>query len=248
MRIYTVINTDRGYSMSCLDGCFSGQKAMVLCLHGFAGDKYSSVIERLGAEVREENTGTFTFDWPAHGDSKASYSDLTIDNCLEDIRTAVDWMRDHYGQIPLYLFATSFGGYLGMLFHQKYPDTFDRIFLRSPALNMADVMTGFMTDDQLDAFLSGQKLNFGFDRALILTRAFYDDVKAHDVFRMAPEYPEKIAIIHGEADDVVPCSDSRDYAIRYGLTLYTLPGADHRYKNPGDVDAVMEKAKGWFAV
>lgn len=246
MRKEISIYTEGGRRMTCLDGCFTGQKAMVLCLHGLAGDKNSSVISRLSQVMEEEEIGTFTFDWPAHGDSPEPSRYFTTDICLEYIRTAVSFLRDRYGSVPLYCFATSFGGYIAMLYHLDHPDTFDQIFLRSPALNIADTLTGFMDEEQIKDFMAGKELDFGFDRPLLLTRAYYDDIMAHTIFSCPPLHPEKIFIIHGEADDVVPVEDSIIYAEKNGIRLFVLKGADHRYKNPGDVEMVMEKAREWF--
>ena len=246
MRKALKIKTDKGQEMYCLDGSLPGQKAMILCLHGLAGDKNSSVILRLSQVMEEKNIGTFTFDWPAHGESKETGRSFTTENCLDYIRTAVSLIRDRFGSIPLYCFATSYGGYMAMLYHLACPDTFDKIFLRSPALNIAQTLTGFMDEEQLKIFLEGKELNFGFDRPLLLTKAFYEDIKAHDIFSREPVHPEKIFIIHGQEDDVVPVEDSMAYASKNNIRLYVLPGADHRYKNPGEVEKVMEVAGQWF--
>ena len=246
MRKEIILHTKNNLEMTCLDGCFPEQKAIVLCLHGLAGDKNSSVIARLSQVMKVENIGTFTFDWPSHGDSPEPARYFTTDYCLEYIRTAVSFLKNSYGSVPIYCFATSFGGYIAMLYHLNHPDTFEKIFLRSPALNIADTLTGFMNENQMTDFMNGKELDFGFDRPLLLTKAHYDDIKAHDIFSSAPMYPEKIFIIHGEVDDVVSVKDSQLYAERNGIKFYVLAGADHRYKNPGDVETVMEKAKEWF--
>ncbi len=246
MRKERLLHAKDNLKMTCLDGCFQEQRAIVLCLHGLAGDKNSSVICRLSQVMREENIGTFTFDWPAHGNSPESERYFTTAYCQEYIRAAVSFLKDKYGSLPLYCFATSFGGYMAMLYHLNHPDTFDKIFLRSPALNIADTLTGFMNENQMTDVMNGKELDFGFDRPLLLTKAHYDDIKAHDIYSSAPLYPEKIFIIHGELDDVVPVRDSQLYAEKNGIKLYVLAGADHRYKNPGDVEAVMKKAKRWF--
>ena len=103
-----------------------------------------------------------------------------------------------------------------------------------------------MNEDQIRSFLAGTALDFGFEKPLLLTKAFYEDVKNHDVFSQTPEYPEKIFIMHGQVDDVVPVEDTKTYSEKNGIGLYILEGADHRYKNPGDLDMIMEQARKWF--
>ena len=247
MRKEMTLKTKDNREMTCLEGCLPGQKAVILCLHGLAGDKNSSVISRLSQVMKEEGIGTFTFDWPAHGDSRETSRSFTTEICLEYIETAAAYLKERCGSIPLYCFATSFGGYMAVLYHLNHPDTFDKIFLRSPALNIGETITGFMNEEQLRRFLEGSALDFGFEKPLLLTKAVYEDVRKHDVFSRAPEYPEKIFIMHGQVDDVVPVEDSKAYSEKNGIGLYILEGADHRYKNPGDLDMIMEQARKWFA-
>lgn len=246
MRKEITLKTKDNREMTCLEGCLPGQKAVILCLHGLAGDKNSSVISRLSQVMEEEGIGTFTFDWPAHGDNREPSRSFTTEICLEYIETAAAYLKERCGSIPLYCFATSFGGYMAVLYHLSHPDTFDKIFLRSPALNIGETITGFMNEEQLRRFLEGSALDFGFEKPLLLTKAVYEDVKNHDVFSRTPRYPEKIFIMHGKLDDVVPVEDSKAYSEKNGIGLYILEGADHRYKNPGDLDMIMEQARKWF--
>ena len=236
-----------GYEISCLDGTIPGQKAVVLCLHGFSGSKRSPRIERLHEEMVPEGIGTFTFDWPAHGESKAKFRDLKIENCLDDLHTVYEYVREKY-PVPIWCFATSFGGYLAVLYHLRYPEAFDKLMLRSPALRMDQILTSFMNDDQHRQFMEGGTLDFGLEQPLLLARDFYEDISAHDAFSPEPEHTERIVIIQGDRDDVVPPEHTRMYADRNHITLYWRQGANHSYDNPGDVDWVMERAKEFFVL
>ena len=111
---------------------------------------------------------------------------------------------------------------------------------------MGKVMQSFMDHDQLRRFLSGEKLNFGFDQPLILARDFYDDVCRYDAYFKKPLYPEKIFIIQGDIDEVVPPEHTIEFARRYGIRLYLLRGADHTYSHPGNVDELMAQAKAFY--
>ena len=245
LRKEMILATDRGYHISCLDGSIPDQKAMIICLHGFAGSKKSPRIERLHDEMIKKQVGTFTFDWPAHGESDAGFADLSIENCMKDLETVYEYIKKEY-KVPLWCFATSFGGYLAMVYHSIHPEAFEKILLRSPALKMGQIMTAFMNEDQRRSFLEGARLDFGLAQPLLLARDFYEDVCRHDVFSLIPAHPERILIIHGDRDDVVPPQHSIDYASRYGIAIHLLKGADHSYDNPGDVDWVMNEADRFF--
>ena len=143
----------------------------LLCLHGFAGDKYSTVIEAVAKDRCRAGFRCVTFDWPGHGDSTADSSMLTIENCLADLDAVVKHLRPAAAAVPsggtpapLFCFATSFGGYLATLDYRRHPEHFARILLRSPALRMGKVLRSFLDEDHMRRFQGGEALNFGFER------------------------------------------------------------------------------------
>ena len=272
-----------GYEISCMEwlpsaaaagadmpgaaaGEFSGPLPTLLCLHGFAGDKYSTVIEAVAKNRCRTGFRCVTFDWPGHGDSTADSSMLTIENCLADLDAVVKHLRPASAAAssstlaaaavpsgstpaPLFCFATSFGGYLAMLDYRRHPEHFDRILLRSPALRMGKVLRSFLDEDHMRRFRDGEALNFGFDRPLFLHYDFLSDLETpdHDAFLpLAGIGRSPIAIIHGDADDVVPVTDSLRFAEDNHLPIRIVKGADHRYKKPGELEQIIEFAAEIF--
>ena len=275
-----------GYEISCMEwlpsaaGEFSGPLPTLLCLHGFAGDKYSTVIEAVAKDRCRAGFRCVTFDWPGHGDSTADSSMLTIENCLADLDAVVKHLRPAAAAVPsgstpapLFCFATSFGGYLAMLDYRRHPEHFDRILLRSPALRMGKVLRSFLDEDHMRRFRDGEALNFGFDRPLFLHDDFLSDLETpdHDAFLpldgigcsprrtaraeesahdsaapISAHAASPIAIIHGDADDVVPVTDSLRFAEDNDLPIRIVKGADHRYKKPGELEQIIDFAAEIF--
>ena len=257
-----------GYEISCMEwlpdtaadadgsGAASGPLPTLLCLHGFAGDKYSTVIEAVAKDRCRAGFRCVTFDWPGHGDSTADSSMLTIENCLADLDAVVKHLRPAAAAVPsgstpapLFCFATSFGGYLAMLDYRRHPEHFDRILLRSPALRMGKVLRSFLDEDHMRRFRDGEALNFGFDRPLFLHDDFLSDLETpdHDAFLpLAGIGRSPIAIIHGDADDVVPVTDSLRFAEDNHLPIRIVKGADHRYKKPGELEQIIDFAAEIF--
>ena len=241
-------------------GEFSGPLPTLLCLHGFAGDKYSTVIEAVAKDRCRAGFRCVTFDWPGHGDSTADSSMLTIENCLADLDAVVKHLRPAAAAVPsgstpapLFCFATSFGGYLAMLDYRRCPGHFDRILLRSPALRMGKVLRSFLDEDHMRRFQGGEALNFGFDRPLFLHYDFLTDLELpdHDAFRPLDGIgcgpaSAPVAIIHGDADDVVPVTDSLRFAEDNDLPIRIVKGADHRYKKPGELEQIIDFAAEIF--
>ena len=238
----------------------SGPLPTLLCLHGFAGDKYSTVIEAVAKDRCRAGFRCVTFDWPGHGDSTADSSMLTIENCLADLGAVVKHLRQAAAAVPsgstsapLFCFATSFGGYLAMLDYRRHPKHFDRILLRSPALRMGKVLRSFLDEDHMRRFQGGEALNFGFDRPLFLHDDFLSDLETpdHDAFLTLDGIgcgpaSAPVAIIHGDADDVVPVTDSLRFAEDNHLPIRIVKGADHRYKKPGELEQIIDFAAEIF--
>jgi hypothetical protein len=101
-----------------------------------------------------------------------------------------------------------------------------------------------MNEEQRAAYLAGEKLNFGFgDNPLILGKAYYESLLRYPVFQTQLCRSDKFSIIQGDADEIVPPADVRDFAARNGIPVYWAEGADHQYTNPGGLDTVLTFTK-----
>ena len=54
--------------------------------------------------------------------------------------------------------------------------------------------------------------------------------------------PECVRIIQGDLDDLVSPKDTEEYALKNSIELHIIYGVDHRYKNPGELDKIVEEA------
>ena len=239
---YTLESTP--YAISCLEWKVDKPSALLILCHGFAGDKASSVIAAVAKKLAARNIRCVTFDWPGHGKSPASSQELSISNCLRDLDTVLSHSRIE-GR-PVYIFATSFGGYLAMLYQKSHPDAFEKIILRSPALRMPEIFEGFIREEQRERFRQGEALNFGFERELLLTNRFAKDLQEHPLYEGEIPGSPSIHIIQGDRDDVVNPSDTIAYAQRNHCSLTLVKGADHRYKNPGNLEQILSATEAFL--
>ena len=226
-----------GYDISCIEWPCERERATLVCLHGFAGDKYSSVIRALGEALAQRSVRTVAFDWPGHGKSPVDGASLTVENCLLDLDSVLREIQKT-GR-PVYLFATSFGGFVGLNYMALHPAAFSKAALRSPALDMPKTYRSLLTDGELRTLENGGTVNKGFDRPLLLGKSFLEDLDRRRIPRDA--YPADVPglILQGDRDDVVNPLDSAAFAERNGLRLHMVKGADHRYKNKGDLEEIL---------
>lgn len=235
-----------GYSISYSKSISEGAKTIVIAMHGFCGDKESSCIEELEKKALGLNIGLIKFDWAGHGESEATGEQLTVDNCMADIDSIVEYIKKLYPKVKLVAFSTSFGGYLTLLYIHDHRETFDQVILRSPAINMYKTLASNILDkDKLSRIEENGSVEYGFDRKLKITKAFLADIKNNDIGKLYDDVdlPE-VSIIHGTEDDLVPFADSELFAQKHACRLYPIIGADHRYKKDGEIEKVVNIALG----
>lgn len=231
-----------GYKISYEASIPDGARVIIIAMHGFCGDKSSSCIGELEKRVTQKGIGLIKFDWPGHGESEAAGDQLTLDNCLSDIDSVVEYVKSVSPHARLIAFATSFGGYLALLYNYYNRDVFEKIILRSPAINMYKaLMNGVLTNEALSQLRQNGSTVYGFERDLKITESFVEEVRGNDISEMYHGIAlPNVSIIHGTDDDLVPFADSRLFANEHRCQLHEVKGADHRYKKPGELDKVIE--------
>lgn len=240
-----MIPGQNGYDISALSNVQSEHREILLCLHGFTGNKHSLVITALRKRLDQDGIGVVTFDWPAHGDSPSQDSDLTVENCLRDLDTVLAFIRSRWS-VPISCFATSYGGYLAVLYRNEHPDAFDKLLLRSPALRMPQTFIGFFSEGSRKRFMSGEPFSIGTDRKMKLTVSFYDSLIAHDAFSAPVPSPERVMILQGDRDDVVSPKDTAVFAEKNHIPVAWFRGADHIYKNPADQKRIVDETRAFL--
>ena len=220
-------------------------KLVLLCLHGYVGSKESNVITALRESLDAKGIGVVTFDWPAHGESEVPDADLTVENCLVDMETVLAWLHERVN-VPISCFATSFGGYLATIYRHEYPEVFQHLILRSPALKMAEILRGLLTEQEFTALMAGEEIVQGFDRKIKIGKAFYESLCRHDAYTPVPPHTENMLILQGDADAVVDPQDTIAYAHKNDIQLVLFPGADHFYQDPGEKERIVSETEAFL--
>lgn len=241
-----LLKNNFGYNISCSEHINESNSTIIIAMHGFAGDKTSGCIKKLQEVMHNHNVGLITFDWPSHGESEVDGNNLTVVNCLNDLKTVYDYVKNKVPRANIVAFATSFGGYITMLYNSIYPEDFNKIILRAPAINMYRVLMNNVIDDKMISSLKNNGyFDFGFERMMKVNKDFVSELQEKDVSKL---YSEKqclnVHIIHGSNDDIVPISDSKEFCISTGASLHIVHNANHRFDQVGQVEEVIELAKG----
>jgi len=155
-------------------------KKIVIAVHGFNSSKESTVITALLPLLKERNIGLLAFDLPSHGDNNKH---LSIDNCIDDIRTVEGHLRGFNRSISF--FSSSFGAYLTLLHLMDNTERYDEVVLRVPVI------------DPCKAFGHIRRRGVAVDDEL------YFQMRENDVLENTGKIKEMINVIYATEDEIV---------------------------------------------
>lgn len=204
---------------------------MVIFGHGFAGHKDNKAAERLAGKLVSKNKGyaLMTFDLPCHGDDVKKK--LSLDDCITYYEYVIDEAKKKYGAKKLFLNATSFGGFLNLKYISEKGNPYDKIVLRSPAINMFKIVSSSLVDEEArEKLRKGKEVTIGFDRKVIINQQFLDDLENTCLFeRDFMDFADDILVIHGTKDEIAPFEDSKQFCEDNVIEFVPIENADHRY-------------------
>ena len=157
-------------------------RQVVIYGHGFGGHKETAAADRFAARylAGHQDGAVLAFDWPCHGEDQKGT--LRLADCSSYLNTVIRCARERLQAEELYAYATSFGGYLFLKYIREEGNPFQRIALRCPAVNMAEVLWNSIMDLESRAELErGRTALVGFDRKLRISPAFVDSLCSADL-------------------------------------------------------------------
>ena len=234
----------RGYRLSAIvhrEENEAGARPVVICCHGFTGDKVGAnqLMLNLGKGIEAAGFAVVRFDFAGSGESEGEFaSETTVSGWQEDLGNIVAWVRrqPEFAASPLYLLGHSLGGLI--VLSSDLPDVTGRIVLAPvvrPLENFRDIILG---PGFWDSAVSGQSIANFYGKGFRLNPGFVADLleRGYDPLADAVAYQQPILIVHGEEDVVVPLAGSRELYARYaGAKEFHAIGADHVFTGQHDV-------------
>lgn len=219
---------------------------IVIGIHGFGGDKESSVLIRLAESLISSNVVLVTYDLPCHGENDNSKS-LNLDECISSVKEVYEYVKANYAGIPVSFFATSFGGYLLLNFLQEHDANISKIILRAPAIKMAKVIKdvilpehGFSVSD-----LNTNPVNVGYEKECFIDARFVEELQEYDLNK---NYNKNyfLNVLQGKKDTTVNPADNEEFFNAKCINnykIYYFEEADHRFKGAGEIERIIEITK-----
>ena len=241
---------ENGCSIRCKLYCTDPRdvrRVIVFC-HGFGGHKDNKAAETFAGRAVSKRRGTavVAFDWPCHGGD--ARKNLLVEDCDTYLTTLLEYARARFGTDELYAYGTSFGGYMLLRYLADHGNPFRKVALRCPAINMLDTLMGAIaTEGDKASIAAGKPVFVGFDRKVKVGPQFVEALRTVDLFEVPFfDYADDILIMHGTADEIVPIEDSARFADDNVIEFVPVEGADHRFRDPKKMDAVIARMISFF--
>lgn len=218
---------------------------VVLGVHGIGGSKNDSIQVSIAEEMELFGSPVLRFDLPAHGENEEEI--LSLRGCVDTLLDAADYLVERYPDLKdLCIFATGFGAYVTLTAMQDLIELDCRVKLviQTPSLRMDQTVLNMTHVSAVTLEAMDMALFKAPKRALGFFYSFYEECRDNPAFAA---YPIPILILHGQYDDYIPMADIqllRDMNDRSKLVI--IPGASHRFLEPGAWDMVLDLTRDWF--
>ena len=225
---------------------FCAEKAdkAVLALHGFGGSKDSWAIKGLAQRLCPKGYDVVAIDWRCHGERQGEPSELTIENCVEDMRIAERWIAENISQ-QYAIFATSFGGFVTLNRLEMFPCNAQKVMLRVPAVSMPDSILRIakLTDPD---FTLEKAAETGCIRTMVgidVPYSFYESIKERSCVRECRAWSEiPMAVVYARNDELVATEETEEFLRLNPAVRSMMVESGHRMAEEGQLDRALDYA------
>lgn len=219
---------------------------VVLGVHGIGGSADDAIQTAIAEEMELFSSVTVRFDFPAHGNSPMSDRYLTLENCMDSLRTVGQWVREEYPDVEdLCIFATGFGSYVTLITLQDLQELPGRVKLvvQTPSVRMDETLIK-MSRISKETLRAMDKVTFHTAKPFDVRYSFYKEIRDHSAMM---EYSIPMLILQGEEDDFISMEDIQQFhRLNEKSKLVIIPGASHRFLEEGAWDMVLDLTRDWF--
>lgn len=219
------------------------RKPVVVMAHGLQGskDEYLDTQRRIAERLKDFGFGSLRIDFRGHGDSKRSLEEFSLESQVEDLITAVEWIRKKVKGVQIIPMGISFGAPPVLILSELYRTIVKKCLLIAPVTDYSETFLYPKT--------TWGKTIFGYERIIqgicrnelvveeeyVLRRHVLTNILVTDIPRFVKYSDFKLCIFHGECDEMVPIATSKRLRqIRKDIKFIPLEKTEHGLTEIGD--------------
>jgi pimeloyl-ACP methyl ester carboxylesterase len=228
-------------------------RGVVLWLHGITVDmnEYLGFFKDGVKYLASKGIDSQQIDFRGHGRSSGTSMDFTIVGQMLDVGSALEYLDQKYdlGNTALHIVGCSFGAPPAIFSAIRYTTSVKSIVLIAPVLSYVRTFLEPETDWGQSIFNEKTLASLAGTRKLLINDKFPIGVQLVEEMRLIQpnialsQVKQKIVIVHGDADSMVPFLISKEIA-SHSLTirLVTIPGMDHGFMDSKDETGLSLKS------
>lgn len=220
---------------------------VVICCHGFTGDKVGAnqLMRNLAQCLEATGFHAVRFDFAGSGDSEGTFAaDTTVAGWQEDLRSVAAWVGRQLPGRPAYLLGHSLGGLVALTAVER--GVAGRIAVAPvvhPVENFRDTILG---PELWAKSVRGERIANFYGKGFALDSGFVADLTAggYNPLAAAAACAAPLLIVHGTADAAVPMAGSEELYDTSAAPkeFAVLDAADHVFASRhDDLGAVIVK-------
>jgi alpha-beta hydrolase superfamily lysophospholipase len=233
----------------------SPDRAVVLVHGGGVTREEGGFFARLAAGLGEAGVASLRFDLRGHGESEGRQEELTLATILNDIRVALEYVREATGASRISLLGASFAGGVCAYYAAKRPDELDRLVLLNPQLDYKKRTIDtrpYWTDNRLSDDMARQLTEQGFIQftpTLRHGRPIFNEVFWFEPLAVLGDIQAPTLVVHGTKDTFVPVEASREAMalFRAEHQLVEIEGSQHGFAVHDDPQYLNPQSQQWQA-
>lgn len=207
---------------------------LVICAHGLGGSYQTNAA--YAEQLASHGIAAYCFDFRGGGGtmSDGDTTEMSVMTEVSDLEAIMDaaskW--DFVDENKIVLLGTSQGGITSAIAAARHTDKISGLVLMYPAFLVSDAVHEQF--DSLEDVPDTYRFNW-----ITAGRPYAEDMWDYDVYEEIGNYTEKVLLMHGSADSIVPISYSdRAEEVYEDVDYYVIDGAGHGF-NGGAFDEAV---------
>lgn len=224
------------YSINLITNGAENYDNIVLCFHGFNGDKWGDAYS--GLKKRLNNSLVASFNSCGHGDSVIPAEDMNLTIILKEIDAVVKFFERVEPNKPLIFVAMSYGAYRVMQYLIKYRPNIKKIIYVNPAFRMLELLERlkdfkYLELKENDTVAMKRSLN------KFMSKTFLDDLFNNNLYKNIYDLNYDTQIVVGKLDSLIPFEDTSEIAKKYNYNI-TYVDDEHYFENKENWNVVTD--------
>ena len=198
----------------------------IIYLYGFASGPLTDKVQYFKKKFTSKGVAFQIYDYQPNAEY---FSGMRVSDIIKKLH---EYILTNFPEEKVTLFGSSFGGLLVTLYSHLHPEKVEPLFLIAPALRFTAEFISQTLETSFETWeKEGETLveHSRFGGRIPLKYSFLQDLQNNPVPEFSSkDFQVKTRIFHGDNDEVVPSSWSRDFAhSNPNVIAYILDG-DHQ--------------------